>query len=239
MNEVSPSEKSPASRTALFTCALATSDETAPARSLPPGRTSTGGRPLAPVATSAPSSRSGLATRSIGRRESDASPISVAWICAPASSPVKSRMVVPELPQSRGPVGSSRPASPAPSTMASSRPMSGSRAGSLRAPSGREGAMKVRALSSAGENALPIGSPGIHGVPSPRRIGTPSCARQRVVERTSPPRASPAIRLSPSAMAARISARCEMLLSPGTRSLPPALRSGCSRGWMRTRMADS
>src|SRR5207237_113732 len=46
---VSPSAKSPASSTALFTWALATSDDTAPARTAPPLSTTTGGCPPSPV----------------------------------------------------------------------------------------------------------------------------------------------------------------------------------------------
>ncbi len=50
----------------------------------------------------APISRSGTATRSIGRRMSEASPISVESKACPASSPMNRRMAVPALPMSSG-----------------------------------------------------------------------------------------------------------------------------------------
>ena len=59
----------------------------------------------------APICSSGTVTRRIGRRRSDASPVSVArgtrW---PASMPSSSRVVVPELPQSSTSVGAPQPA---------------------------------------------------------------------------------------------------------------------------------
>ena len=210
---VSPSVNNPARSTALFNCALATFEVIDPGRMLPLS-TRTGGRPFSPVVTVAPSSRSGAATRSIGLRESDASPMSVAGTPAPARTPVKSRMVVPEFPQSSDLAGGRRPRKPTPKTMASSGPMSGSCSGKGKEPAGREGTGCA-----------------LHGVPSPRNKGTPSCARHRAVDRTSPPGARPAIRLSPSASEAKSSARCEMLLSPGTRRSSP--RSFCRSGWTR------
>ena len=184
----------------------------------------TGGRPPPPVRMRAPSCRSGAATRSIGLRESEASPTSVAGTPAPASMPHNSRRVVPELPQSSSATGGRNARKPPPRTIASSAPMSGSASGNAGEPGGRAGATNAGSLRAA-----------IHGVPSPRSSGTPSCARHRAVERTSPPGASPAMRLSPSASAANRSARCEMLLSPGTRMPAPctARRSGCTRAFTR------
>ena len=46
--------------------------------------------------------RSGTATRSIGRRDSEASPISVESKGCAASSPMNRRMAVPALPMSSG-----------------------------------------------------------------------------------------------------------------------------------------
>src|SRR5579884_289524 len=69
-----------------------------------------------PVAARAPMVRSGSTTRSMGRRESEASPTSVTGKGAAASRPANRRMVVPELPQSSGPDGSRSPRSPRPAT---------------------------------------------------------------------------------------------------------------------------
>ena len=60
---------------------------------------STGGLPSW-VRTSAPISRSGFATRSMGRFISDASPINVDENSCAASRPVNSRIAVPALPMS-------------------------------------------------------------------------------------------------------------------------------------------
>jgi hypothetical protein len=61
----------------------------------------------------APISSSGLRMRSMGRRESEASPMSVKLPCCGASSPEIMRMVEPELPQSSGWLaGVTRPATP-------------------------------------------------------------------------------------------------------------------------------
>ena len=49
------------------------------------------------VVISAPSARSGRATRSIGRRRNEASPSKRAVIPRPAHSPIRRRAVVPEL----------------------------------------------------------------------------------------------------------------------------------------------
>ena len=56
----------------------------------------------------APIWRSGVITRSIGRRESAASPTRRLSNVCPASSPARSRMVVPEFPQSISFLGGAR-----------------------------------------------------------------------------------------------------------------------------------
>ncbi|MCY1553034.1 hypothetical protein D9M68_894760 [compost metagenome] len=58
-----------------------------------------GGRPSDPVSITAPISRSGLATRFIGRLDKDASPVRVLSNVCPASKPASRRMEVPELPR--------------------------------------------------------------------------------------------------------------------------------------------
>ena len=63
----------------------------------------------------APMSLSGAATRSIGRWRSEASPVSSLSNGCPASSPISSRIPVPELPRSRTLVGARSPRAPAPS----------------------------------------------------------------------------------------------------------------------------
>src|SRR5256712_19314 len=88
---------SPANRSALFTCALATGLEYVRPRSLPPRIVR--GRPSAISLRSAPICRSGWVTRRIGRRRSEAAPVSVAENFWPARMPSISRAVVPELPQ--------------------------------------------------------------------------------------------------------------------------------------------
>ena len=71
----------------------------------------TGGRPSW-VSMHAPISRSGWATRSIGRRIRDASPTSSESKDWPASRPMKSRIAVPALPMSSTVAGAHRPAQP-------------------------------------------------------------------------------------------------------------------------------
>ena len=106
-----------ASRIADFTCADATglsysigSGERAP-------RSSSGRRPRPPASKDAPMRESGRITRSMGRRQSDASPVTWAssgWV---ARRPITSRAPVPELPKSSTAPGSARPPTPAPSTI--------------------------------------------------------------------------------------------------------------------------
>ena len=97
---VVPSAASAASVIAPRTCALATGSWWSIARSGRRPWMVSGACPSV-VVTAAPICRRGPATRSIGRRESDSSPLSVAAFAArPASAPQSSRMVVPEFPQS-------------------------------------------------------------------------------------------------------------------------------------------
>ena len=92
----------------------------APPRTRSGGKTSPGAAGSARPSTVAPIRRSGSATRRIGRRVSEASPTSSVSNGRPASRPISSRMVVPELPQSSGPRRRGRPAKPTPRTRASS-----------------------------------------------------------------------------------------------------------------------
>ena len=68
------------------------------------------------VSMFAPILRKGIATRSIGRCMSEASPISSESKRWPASNPVNSRIAVPELPMSREAPAALRPSLPTPST---------------------------------------------------------------------------------------------------------------------------
>ena len=92
---VSPSACSPASRTAVFTCALATGSSYVIPCSRPPSIVS-GGRSSV-VRTVAPIARSGAATRSTGRLRSDSSPVSTVRKGRPASAPASMRIVEPEF----------------------------------------------------------------------------------------------------------------------------------------------
>ena len=100
---VTPSASSPASSTAVFTCALATGRSQVMGRRVPPSRVR-GGLPSMPWAP-APMARSGAATRSTGRRQRDASPVRVLRNGLPASAPASMRRVEPEFPQSRASSG--------------------------------------------------------------------------------------------------------------------------------------
>ncbi len=75
----------------------------APPRTRTGGKTSPGRAGSTRPSTVAPMRRSGSATRRIGRRVSDASPPRSVSNGRPASRPMSSRMVVPELPQSSAP----------------------------------------------------------------------------------------------------------------------------------------
>ncbi len=105
---VRPSALSAAMSTADFTCALATGISKSIARSARPPRIWIGGRPLF-VVMSAFISRKGAAMRSMGRRISEASPMSVESKRWPASSPASMRIAAPLLPRSSGRVGRLQP----------------------------------------------------------------------------------------------------------------------------------
>ena len=102
-----------------LTCALAMSIVCAVPRSFAPPPICTGGVPFSAVRMSAPIAASGSATRRIGRRISEESPIRVAATPHPAATPQNKRIKVPELPQSISAAGARNPP---PSTV--SRPSS-------------------------------------------------------------------------------------------------------------------
>ena len=134
-----------------------------------------GSVPSGVVRTSAFIAFSGSATRRIGLRVSDSSPVIVEENRCPASTPSNRRAEVPEFPRSRSPEGADKPFSPAPLTLRLS--------------------------------------------PS-RVISTPICRNAAIVARVSALSRKPSQTLVPSASDARITALCEMDLSPGTRTLP-------------------
>ncbi len=170
---VSPSAPRPASSTAPFTWALATGGSYSMPRRWPPWMVRGGRQPPGRQSTAAPMRRSGSATRSMGRCDTESSPTSTVSHGKAAQNPDSRRMVVPELPTSMGTSDSHRRSVP---------PVT--RSPSTSAPRQRT-ARAVRATSSPPD--------------SPRRVEVPS------------------------ARAARIRARWEMDLSPGTRTRP---RSG-------------
>ena len=111
---VSPGALRPASSTADFTCA----DGTGKRYSIGSGSlvpmTASGRRPPSRPTKRAPIARSGVVTRAIGRRHSDSSPVKKlvkGWV---ATSPIKRRAPVPELPRSSTASGSASPPSPTP-----------------------------------------------------------------------------------------------------------------------------
>ena len=99
ITRVVPAAYSPASSTQDLTCALATGMWYSMPCSARPPRSTSGGRPSAAVSISAPIRRSGSATRAIGRRVSDSSPVRQTSKGCAASRPASSRIEVPELPR--------------------------------------------------------------------------------------------------------------------------------------------
>src|SRR6185312_1956865 len=93
--------RSPANRQQLLTCPLDTGLLYSIPFSWPPLIRKGGVSP----STVAPIKDRGTEIRFIGRRESDSSPIRVQSIGREATSPLRSRIVVPLLPQSRGASG--------------------------------------------------------------------------------------------------------------------------------------
>jgi hypothetical protein len=117
---VAPVAPRPASRIADLTCALAIGTWYSMPRSADEPVMRSGAVTRGPwPTTDEPMRLNGWATRSIGRRESDASPTS-AWPPGTAlTTPASNRMVVPELPQSRARSLAWRP-SAGPTTMVAS-----------------------------------------------------------------------------------------------------------------------
>ena len=118
---VGPSAKSPASRMADFTCALATGLSYVMPWSFASGSHTVMGSSVLPLRPTifAPICESGWITRPIGRRESEASPVKTALKGCGARRPMSRRSVVPELPASRMAAGSCRPCRPCPVTTSS------------------------------------------------------------------------------------------------------------------------
>ena len=111
---VGPEASSPASSTHDFTCADATgSSYSIPCSGLP--AIVNGGKRPRSRSIRAPIGRSGVATRSTGRRRIDASPSSVQLPpSCPASQPGSSRISVPALPTSIDPVTGAAARNPTP-----------------------------------------------------------------------------------------------------------------------------
>ena len=85
-----------------------------------------------------------------------------------------------------------------------------------------------QSITCSGSAKPPTPTPWTDHVPPPRHDLGPKGAHRRAVSSTSCPSSSPVIAVSPTASAPRISARCEIDLSPGTSAVPlkgpPALR---------------
>ena len=179
MTVVAPAACRPASSTADLIWAEGTGVAySIGSRSAVPRRVS-GSRSLPFSSTSSPICISGLSTRPMGRRDSEASPTNLTRISWPAIRPIIRRMPVPELPKSMSPPGSTRPPTPRPSTS--------------------------------------------HVAPT-LRTGQPIACSALAVLSTSSPSSRPAMAVRPVASAPNISARCEIDLSPGTRTRPESAR---------------
>ena len=179
---VGPSAYKPASSSADFTCALATGMRySMPCRRRPPP-ISSGGLPSC-VRTSAPISRSGLATRSMGRCMSDSSPISVEAKDCAASNPANNRMAVPALPMSSACAAALSPCNPTPRT----RTRAGSGC-SMRTPSARI-ALRLARQSSLARKPRTSLSPEASADSKDGAVGDGLVARQRHAARE---RAAPA-----------------------------------------------
>ena len=151
---VGPSAARPASSSADLTCADATGvSMRCPPASGPPSITSGGSVPSARAVMRAPRARSGETMRPIGRRRNDPSPLRTDRNGNPASIPLSSRIVVPELPQSRTSAASARPARPRPCT--TSRPPPSS---SMSTPRARI-ASRVERVSAASRKPSMTASP--------------------------------------------------------------------------------
>ena len=86
-------------------------------RSAPPSTVSGGNAPSSGPSMCAPIARNGSTIRRMGRRRSDSSPDSVVRNGRPATSPVRVRIDVPELPQSTTSADSTSASTPRPSTV--------------------------------------------------------------------------------------------------------------------------
>ena len=144
------------------------------------------------MSTRAPIRSSGAITRRIGRRLSEASPVSVVANGCAASTPISSRVVVPELPASSGPAGGREPA----------------KAAAVDEP-GRPAAARAEGDIDAERRS---GRPAWTG--NPRRARGRGCV------------------VRPVASAASTRARCEIDLSPGTRTVAPEWRAGRTDAWL-------
>ena len=117
VTHVSPSAARPASRIADLTWALGTGVSYVIGSSGAWPVIASGSRVAPPrPANVAPMRPSGSTTRPIGRRRSEASPSRIANSSRPASTPATRRALVPELPQSRMSVGSTRASPPGDTT---------------------------------------------------------------------------------------------------------------------------
>ncbi len=181
ITRVIPGALRPASSTADLTWADAIGSRYSIGTAGQAPRTISGRRSPGEVVNSAPMRDKGSVTRRIGRRESDASPMKVAVTAWLATSPISSRVEVPELPISSALAGCSSPPTPTPLT--------------------------------------------IHTPSSRRTISAPMARSAPAVAWTSSPSSRPSMRLSPMLSAENMSARCEIDLSPGTRTRPESGRA--------------
>ena len=116
ITEVIPGVFSPASSTALFTCAEATGRRYSIGTAGEAPRSISGKRPPGLAVISAPIWLSGSITRPIGRFDRLGSPVKVAVIGWEAIRPISRRVEVPLLPMSSACCGCSRPPTPTPCT---------------------------------------------------------------------------------------------------------------------------
>ena len=165
--------------------------------------TVTGARPPV-VRTSAPIARSGSATRSIGRADRLSSPVRVASNAHGARTPASRRIVVPEFPHSTGPSGCPK------------------RHSTLSLEHDRC-SVEVQPCSTWNRRPSRAGAAGCEAQASSAARSTRRRDRGQGPRRSTGRRGRrgrPRSSLRPSAVAARISQRCAIDLSPGTRASP-------------------
>ena len=155
--------------------------------------------------TWAPMTPSGAITRPIGRPRSEPSPVSTLKNGCPARMPVSSLAVVPEFPASITSAGSRKPSRPAPSTSSTA---------SSRVSTPVTGSRRRSSVSSPDDQR--------------RRTRAPSIRIALAVDRQSPPSPAPVRVAVPVAIALSITARCVMLLSPGTVRAPDKCPTACT-----------